>query len=146
MINSRKLEDLDPKARAICELHIEKCKSRGVEIIVTSTWRDYESQDALYAIGRSVELSRGHVTNAHAGQSWHNFRVAWDVVPVVMGKPVWDPKDPTWKIVIISGKEVGAEPGAEWKTFPDLPHFQYRPSGLTMDEAKKRFDSTGSVW
>ena len=58
MINSRSLSDLDPEAEAVAEAHISACLEEGIELLITSTYRDYESQDALYAIGRSV-LSPG---------------------------------------------------------------------------------------
>ena len=89
MMNSRKINDLDPEAAVICNQQLALCHEKGIELIVTSTWRDFEAQAALYEIGRSVQTERRVVTNARAGQSWHNFKCAWDVVPVVSGKPVW---------------------------------------------------------
>jgi len=145
MINSRLLSDLDPEAEAVAEAHISACLEEGIELLITSTYRDYESQDALYAIGRNGD-PRKVVTNAPAGHSWHNFKCAWDVVPIVSGKPVWDATDPMWKKVIDAGKSVGAEAGADWKSFPDLPHFQVRPTNLQFADARTRFDSTGSIF
>lgn len=150
MINSRKLEDLDPEARTVCQQHLALCHQRGIELIVTSTWRDFEAQDALYAIGRTVEKDRRAVTNAKAGKSWHNFKAAWDVVPVVSGKPVWDERDPLWKEVVKAGKEAGAEAGADWPMFKDLPHFQYVPKihglHINLDEALARFKDKGTIF
>lgn len=150
MINSRKLEDLDPDVRAICNAHIALCHQHGIELLITSTWRDFESQDALYAIGRTVDLNRKPITKAKAGQSWHNYRAAYDVVPLVGGKPVWDAKNPIWKEVIKYGKEAGAEAGADWKSFPDLPHFDVRPkvegASIGLDEARSRFLNHGTIF
>ena len=67
------------------------------------------------------------MTNAKPGHSWHNFKVAWDVVPAIAGKPVWDKKSPLWQEVIALGKQAGAEAGADWIKFRDMPHFQIRP-------------------
>lgn len=103
VVNSRNILDLDPKVQDVCLKHVALCKQRGIEIIVTSTWRDYEAQEQLYAIGRTTDKDRKPVTNARAGQSFHNFRVAWDVVPVINGKAVWDSKDPVWEQVIRAG-------------------------------------------
>lgn len=147
MINSRNVEDLDPPARVSCAQHIRLAKAAGVELVVTSTYRDYLAQDALYAIGRTVELNRRPVTNAKAGESWHNFKCAWDVVPIIGGKCVWDGSDPVWTEVIAWGKQAGAEAGAEWVTFPDRPHFQVRPSSLlTIHAARERFEALGTLW
>ena len=150
MINSRLLADLDPIAAEVCMKHVDACGKNGIEILVTSTWRDYEAQDALYAIGRTVKTDQRAITNAKAGQSWHNFKVAWDIVPLVAGKAVWDAKDPLWKTVIECGEAAGAEAGAKWMSFPDLPHFQLRPivQGLriTLDHAQARFAARGTIF
>jgi peptidoglycan L-alanyl-D-glutamate endopeptidase CwlK len=150
MINSRSLTDLDPAARMVCNDHLARCSHAGIELIITSTYRDFIAQDALYAIGRTVHPERRHVTNAKAGQSFHNFRVAWDVVPIVSGKPVWDDKDPLWKEVIMHGKDAGAEAGADWPLFPDKPHFQIRPLvqgvHISLDEAMERFRDRGTIF
>jgi len=145
MLNSRLIMDLDPKAQPICAAHIAECAKEGIEIIITSTWRDIEAQDALYAIGRTPGDLRRRVTNARGGQSWHNYRVAWDVVPVIGGKCVWE--DPIlWEKIIAAGESVGAEAGAKWKTFPDRPHFQHRPANLEMADAFALFTARGTIF
>lgn len=146
MINSRSLEELSLKPRTVCVAQIQGCRAIGIEIIVTSTYRDSEAQNDLYAIGRTKDVHRKPVTNARAGQSWHNFRCAWDVVPVIGGKAVWD-DEALWKDVIRIGKAVGAEAGAEWKTFPDKPHFQVRPEAtFTLVQALDRFKEMGTIF
>jgi len=150
LINSRLIADLDPEAAIVCNAHVLACHRVGIELLVTSTYRNYEAQEALYAIGRTVQPERRHVTNARAGQSWHNFRVAWDVVPLVGGKAVWDERDPLWKDVVKLGKECGAEAGADWPAFKDLPHFQSLPKlpvgVLSLAEARNRFDTHGTIF
>lgn len=126
MINSRKLEDLHPLVQAKARLMIERCRQAGIDLLVTSTYRDFESQDALYAQGRTVPGQK--VTNARAGQSFHNYRVAFDVVPVVNGKPVWSTSGASgqlWQQVGAIGKSCGLEWAGDWKTFREYPHFQY---------------------
>ena len=127
MINSRKIEDLHPFVQGLAKKFISECKKHGVEILITSTYRDKECQDALYAQGRTKPGKV--VTNAKAGQSWHNWCVAFDVVPLVNGKPDWD-NDVLWHKIGEIGKSIGLEWGGEWK-FKDLPHFQYT-GGLTL--------------
>lgn len=134
MINSRKLEDLHPLVQAKARLMIEKCRQAGIDLMVTSTYRDLASQDALYAQGRTVPGNR--VTNARAGQSFHNYRVAFDVVPVINGKPCWDTSGPSgqmWQQVGAIGKSCGLQWAGDWKTFPEFPHFQYT-AGLTLKD------------
>jgi peptidoglycan L-alanyl-D-glutamate endopeptidase CwlK len=87
MINSRDLNDLHPRVKTLCEKFISECKGKGIDVLITSTYRDAESQNALYAQGRTVNGKI--VTNAKAGQSWHNWRLAFDFVPIVNGKAMW---------------------------------------------------------
>lgn len=145
MINSRLITDLDPPARVVCESQIIQCKNTGIELLVTSTYRDFEAQDDLYAIGRTKERNRKPVTNAKAGKSWHNYRCAWDVVPLIGGKAVWN-DERLWRDIISIGKECGAQAGADWKTFPDRPHFQVIPSSMTLSQAFALFSAKGTIF
>lgn len=132
MINSRNIDDLHPKVAAMCRAFLEECKKQGIDIIVTSTYRDHASQDALYAQGRS--LPGRVVTNARGGQSWHNWRLAFDVVPLRAGKPVWGSTGADlelWKRVGAIGEKVGLEWAGRWVRFRELAHFQYT-GGLTL--------------
>lgn len=135
MINSRNLNDLLPVVRVKAEAFIAACKEAGIDLLVTSTYRDHESQAALYAQGRTTP---GHiVTNAKPGQSYHNFQIAMDVVPLVNGKPVWDTSTPTdaalWNKVGELGEAAGLEWANRWKTFHEIAHFQFG-GGLTLAE------------
>ena len=129
MINSRSLDDLLPPVRQRVEKFIALCRAVGIDLLVTSTYRDNESQNALYAQGRTAPGRI--VTNAKAGQSWHNYRCAVDVVPLTNGKPNWNVKDPVWQTVGQLGKQAGLEWAGDWKRFKEYPHFQYA-GGLTM--------------
>ena len=127
MINSRKIEDLHPHVASLCRKFIEQCKEAGVDVLVTSTYRDHESQNALYAQGRTAPGKI--VTKAKGGQSFHNHKVAFDVVPLVNGKAIWNDEG-LWRKIGQIGQEVGLEWGGNWK-FQDKPHFQYT-GGLTL--------------
>src|SRR3990167_1132749 len=144
MINSRKVSDLDPIARAVCEKHMALCKAVGLTILITSTYRDYEQQEALYAQGRTTPGNK--VTNARAGQSFHNFRVAWDSVPIINGKCDWNASGKPFKLMVDLGRQAGAECGADWKKFKDYPHFQFVPKGLSIKDAKTRFDTNRTIY
>lgn len=129
MINSRSLDDLLPPVKARVQKFLDSAKAQGIDLLVTSTYRDNASQDALYAQGRTAPGKI--VTNAKAGQSWHNYRCAVDVVPIVAGKPRWDVKDEVWQKVGALGKTAGLEWAGDWKRFKEYPHFQYT-GGLTL--------------
>jgi len=134
MINSRNLDDLLPNVKTRVENFIKVCQVAGIDILVTSTYRDNASQDALYAQGRTTEGKI--VTNARGGDSFHNHRCAVDVVPLVNGKPDWDGSHPVWAEVGRIGQENGLEWAGAWKTFKELAHFQYT-GGLTIAQLKE---------
>ena len=129
MINSRSLDDLLPTVKERVEKFLSSAKDAGIDLLITSTYRDNTSQNVLYAQGRTTPGKK--VTNAKAGQSWHNYRCAVDVVPVVAGKPRWDVKDEVWQQVGALGKAAGLEWAGDWKKFKEYPHFQYT-GGLTL--------------
>jgi peptidoglycan L-alanyl-D-glutamate endopeptidase CwlK len=133
MINSRKIDELLPIVQEKVKLFVELCRQNNIDILITSTYRDNESQNALYAQGRTAPGKI--VTNARAGESWHNHRCAIDVVPLRNGKPVWASSDPVWKTVGKLGKEAGLEWAGEWKRFKELAHFQYT-GGKTLAQLR----------
>jgi peptidoglycan L-alanyl-D-glutamate endopeptidase CwlK len=134
MINSRDLNELLPEVKRRVENFVEACKANGIDLLVTSTYRDNESQDALYAQGRTA--AGKIVTNARAGDSFHNYRCAVDVVPLVSGKPDWDGSHPVWAEVGRLGQENGLEWAGNWLHFKELAHFQYT-NGLTIAQLKE---------
>ena len=134
MINSRSLDELAPPVKERVENFLNLCKENNIDLLVTSTYRDNESQQALYAQGRTT--AGKVVTNAKAGDSWHNWRCAVDVVPLVNGKPNWDGSDPVWVKIGELGNQAGLEWAGNWKTFKELAHFQYT-GGLTLTDLKE---------
>lgn len=146
MINSRNIDDLHPKVARMCYDLVRLSSAHGIDLIITSTYRDAESQNALYAQGRTKPGRI--VTWAKGGQSFHNYRMAMDVVPTRNGKlPVWgttgngidnDPTDDDtddlelWQRVGQLGKSVGLEWAGDWpKGKREFPHFQFT-GGLTL--------------
>lgn len=138
MINSRSLSELHPVCKAKAEKFLELAKQNGIDILVTSTYRDLESQAALFAQGRTKPGLI--VTNARPGQSWHNWRCAFDVVPIRNGKPVWGitgPDGSLWRKVGELGESVGLEWAGRWTgKLREFAHFQYT-GGLTLAQLQQ---------
>jgi peptidoglycan L-alanyl-D-glutamate endopeptidase CwlK len=132
MINSRNVADLHPYVQTLAKKFLALAKKEGIDVLVTSTYRDAESQNALYAQGRTKPGRI--VTNAKAGQSWHNYRLAFDVVPIVNGKAMWNDLR-TFKRLGEIGKSVGLEWAGDWKQFKELAHFQ-ATGGLTLAQLR----------
>lgn len=125
---SRRIEDLHPDLQTLCREFVRRCEAAGVEPLITCTWRSGAEQDQLYAQGRNGNPGP-KVTNARAGQSEHNATIqgrpaarAFDVVPLVSGKPMWDAKHPHWQVMGKIGMELGlnwyGRPGAPFREFP----------------------------
>lgn len=129
----------------------------GHRLIVTSTIRTLEEQARLYRQGVSTDAvnlkaqglrNRGYneladiliavgpvptsnkVTNAGPGESWHNWGMAADVVPIVNGHAVWDSESPLWgqygSLVKMNGLYWG-------DSFGDLPHCQLFEEGNPLN-------------
>ena len=130
MINSRKISDLLPQVAVKAEQFISQCKAQGIEVLIYSTFRDNESQAALYAQGRTA--AGKIVTNAKAGHSFHNHRVAFDFVPMLHGKEQWNNDELYHKCGSIA-QACGLEWGGAWKTFADKPHCQ-DTGGYTIEQ------------
>lgn len=132
MINSRSLTELHPKVAHMAQQFVEACDEQGIDLLVTSTYRDHESQNELYAQGRTKPGKI--VTNARGGQSYHNWRCALDVVPLRNGKCVWDSSDPVWRKVGEIGESIGFEWAGRWSgRLKESAHFQYT-GGLSLAE------------
>jgi len=132
MIYSRKIADLSPAVQKKVHIFIDACAQAGVEILITSTYRDHESQDALYAKGRTQPGPK--VTNAKGGDSYHNWRVAFDFVPIVNGKACWDDTELFTRCGEIA-ERCGLEWAGRWKSFKELAHCQYT-GGLSIADFK----------
>lgn len=130
MVNSRDLNDLHGTVSAMAKKFISRCSDKGIDVIITSTYRDAESQNALYAQGRTKPGKK--VTNAKAGQSFHNWRCAFDFVPVVNGKAVWNDAALFTKCGEIA-ESVGLEWAGRWTKFKEMAHCQYT-NGLTLKD------------
>lgn len=154
MINSRNPSDLLPVVQAMHTSMMVRIKAdpwfqqNGIDVLTTSTLRDNEAQDSLYAQGRTKPGKI--VTNVKGGGSMHNYRIAFDVVPTRNGVPIWGTKgngidenpsdDATddleaWERVAAHGRAAGLEWGGDWDSFKDRPHFQYT-GGLTLAQLR----------
>lgn len=134
MIHSRSLSDLHPKVKLLAEKFIAECDKAGIDVLIYSTYRDGASQDALYAQGRTKPGKI--VTNAKAGQSYHNWRCAFDFVPIVAGKARWDDKEAYAKCGNIA-ESIGLEWAGRWTgKFKETAHCQFS-GGLTLADFQK---------
>lgn len=90
------------------------------KVEITSGFRSFAEQTELYAQDRTK--SGAKVTNAQAGQSFHNFGLAVDVVKIVEGKAIWTDEN-FWLSLRNLAVTRGLVSGYDWK-FQDKPHVQ----------------------
>jgi hypothetical protein len=148
-LNEQRLSRLYPVLAIRARCMVELCAYEGIPILITQGLRTWEEQDALYAKGRTVSpLGKQHiVTNAKGGQSFHNFGLAFDIVVLdSVGKADWDVAHPSWKRSAEIGKSLGLEWGGDWKSFKDMPHFQY-VGDLTTARCRELYPSSlQAIW
>ena len=142
---SRLLSDLEPVTREkALRLVAAAPLVLGRELFVVHTYRTYAEQDALYAKGRSEPGPV--VTNARGGESWHNFRRAFDVAFEHEGtsRPDWSTagdKLDAWQKLGILGEAIGFTWGGRFSRLKDFGHFHY-DAGMSLDRARAAFEGT----
>lgn len=144
---SRNLDDLLPSIKIKAVNVLSDCAMCDIDLIITCTLRTDAEQAALYAQGRKPlaitnqlrmearlspindETNAHIVTNAPPGHSEHRAHGntgksrAFDVVPLVAGKPVWN-DDALWNKIGVIGKNNGLEWAGDWTSFKEKAHFQ----------------------
>ena len=126
--NSRDIEELHPAVARGCRELMRRMIDAGFPYVgVSSTYRDHAHQDWLFAQGR--DRPGNIVTNARGGQSWHNWRLAFDIFQNIRGQEWNNPE-----FFATAGRiwiALGGEWGGSWTSFPDRVHMQYT-GGLTL--------------
>lgn len=106
----------------------------NVVIIVVQGLRTFAESDALYAIGRTVKGENAtpakpmgdFVTKAAAGQSYHNYGLAFDFAMFTNNEPD-QVVGPRWMRIVDIMKKAGMTWGGEFpEGFHDNPHFENR--------------------
>lgn len=141
--DSRDLHDLLPFVRdkAISFIARAEMEIPGLKLVVSQTYRSPESQDELYQIGRRGVTGEKIVTNCKGGDSFHQYRIAFDVFPLRYGKPILfesdgdEVSDPVWQKLGEIAEECGLEWAGRWNHNREGPHFQ-DSHGLTLAQLK----------
>jgi len=127
---------LQESVRPLAQNLLRLAADQGIQLKIVSAYRSPSQQQALLDSGRGV-------TNAGALLSYHNHRLAFDVVPTeYLSLPDWNPAGPLWAKIGSIGKSVGLEWGGDWKK-KDLPHFQL--TGAPIRELKSYFEKFGEI-
>jgi peptidoglycan L-alanyl-D-glutamate endopeptidase CwlK len=97
---------------------IKKCRSRLKSL-------GFDQLSHLLKAAAPIEGSK--LTFAGPGESFHQYGLAYDCVPLVNGKPEWRTRGTSlalWQQVGALGESVGLEWAGSWGRFKEFPHFQ----------------------
>lgn len=114
---------------------IRRAYAEGIFVRITEGYRSHARQNELYAQGRTKPGKI--VTNARAGQSYHNYGLAVDYVLLSPDgkKALWQVNS-DWRRVAAIAKSLGFEWGGDWQSFKDYPHLQMT-DGLSLAQLRK---------
>jgi len=131
---------------------IQQAAKKGIVVVITDGFRSFEDQNRLYQQGRTA--SGNIVTNAKAGESYHNYGLAIDfALKTASGNVIWDRQydgnrngKADWTEVVEISKSLGFQWGGDWTKFKDYPHLQM-DFGLTIADLQngKRPDQSSLV-
>lgn len=144
-VSAQRLSTLHPRLAELGTRLLDQCAAAGLALMVTQGLRTMAEQNALYAQGRAKPGKI--VTHARAGQSFHNFGLAFDVLVLdAMGKARWSDTHPGWRQAGLTGENLGLEWGGRWTEFKDTPHFQLT-GGLSLERCRMLFTAgLPAVW
>ena len=133
--SERNISSLHPQAQRAAREFLAALRGAGIDGRIISGTRTYGEQHALYRRGRFGDTSP-RVTNAKAGESNHNFGIAWDLGLFDGGRYLTNA--PPYKRAA-SLRPASVDWGGNWTSFPDLPHYQLRVTGSIAD-VRARFE------
>lgn len=153
---SRDLAALTPLAQCKAKKFLQLAKDVRLQVLIYCTYRSPREQACLYRQGRSIyqikskaneletvwdrpdlaeclmavgpQMGKKIRTYAGPGQSIHNYRQAFDGVPMEEGRPVWGTEDEheqeVWGLYGECVRAAGFEWGGHWETLKDYAHAQ----------------------
>jgi peptidoglycan L-alanyl-D-glutamate endopeptidase CwlK len=143
--NQARIATLHPEIRDDAIVTLSNLRDMGINVEIVSTVRTFEEQDRLYSIGRDADGNEIEgqkvVTYAKAGQSYHNYGLAFDVeVYTDTGKKDWDFEGEDWQTVVREGTAQGFTSGSTFTGLNDYPHFE-NSFGNSTSTLKQRYDN-----
>ncbi len=138
--SERNIRTLRTSAQPLARRLLKHFKANGLDARILSGTRTYAEQTQLYRQGRFGNPGKV-ITNAKAGQSWHNFGLAWDIGLFQNGQYLT--QDGPYKAAGATVNIPGLEWGGNWISFKDNPHYQLATGGGSVAAARARFEAGG---
>ena len=131
----RDLNKLSEKGKIAFTLFLDECKKRGLNVLVTETYRSQGRQEYLYSQGRTRP---GKIVTYVKTTGYHGKGLAIDICKNVKGHEYDDPN--FFKQCYQVAKELGIEWGGVcFGSFKDTPHFQIES---TWEKPKTKLTTT----
>ena len=89
--------------------------------------------DILWDVGPQNGPIGQHKTNAGPGESFHQYGLAVDCVPMVHGRPQWSMASEFWQIYGIAAAYAGMHWAGDWISFEEYPHIQTTKHSHPLD-------------
>lgn len=133
----RDFDNLAPFFAAKLQTALAKCQAAGYDVHLFEGYRSPLRQNKLYAQGRTEPGKI--ITHAKAGQSWHQYGLAADIVGKTKGK--WD-----WSIDYDKVEQIMIKHGFNSLKF-ERAHFQIT-GGMSIQKAQKITQEQGllALW
>lgn len=162
---SREISDLNKEMITKANFVVYQCKKNNVDLLIYCTLRSLEEQAILFRssdrTGEKVKAKikkfrerglgfladiiekvgpqkyDGWKTNAAPGESYHNYRLAFDAVPMLRGKAMWNYNDypEGWEAYGNACRMAGLSWGGDWsEKYKDYPHAQLGEGGNPLKQ------------
>jgi len=129
-VSSREIKHCHPDLQPKLIRWLDLATHAHLSPLITCTYRPQAEQDALYAQGRTAP---GKIVT-WTKHSNHSFTIkggvpaalAFDFVPLISGKPVWNSKDPSWLKLAEIAESLSLQWGGRWVKGRDMPHIELK--------------------
>jgi peptidoglycan L-alanyl-D-glutamate endopeptidase CwlK len=138
--SERNIRSLQTNVQPLCRRSLHQLRAAGLDARVISGTRTYAEQAALFRQGRFGNPGPV-VTKARAGQSWHNFGMAWDIGLFDSGQYLQ--KSGPYNAASAHAMVPGVEWGGNWISFKDPPHYQVPGNHSTISGVRDFFERGG---
>lgn len=136
----RDLDELLPEVKKGAILFLDECKTKGLDVLVTETYRSQERQNYLYEQGRTRPGKKVTWTR----KSKHTSRRAFDICKNVNGCE-YDNSDGFFKRCADIAVSIGFTAGYYWDK-QDMPHIQLDVGKHIKSPSNIKINNKGSEY
>ncbi len=168
-LSEARIQAVHPVLRQRFKDAAAESEADGLPVVASQGVRTYHQQAEVYAKGRTVksDVACRHngivrpvgtcmvhplgatVTKAQPGWSQHQFGLAIDAEPDDPEQPGlqpdWNENHPGWAKLLLIARRHGLAEGAQWRSFPDYPHFYPVELPANPTDEQRQLYKTGGI-